>query len=52
MVEESTAAAQILRNDASELANQVSVFKTQSNANVVGFGSGGAQPAQRAARSA
>ncbi len=28
MVEESTAASQILRNDASELANQVSVFKT------------------------
>lgn len=28
MVEESTAASQILRNDASELANQVSAFKT------------------------
>jgi methyl-accepting chemotaxis protein len=29
MVEESTAASQILRNDAGELANQVSVFKTR-----------------------
>jgi methyl-accepting chemotaxis protein len=50
MVEESTAASQILRNDANDLANQVSVFKTSGN--VVGFGSGGGQPAQRAARSA
>lgn len=52
MVEESSAAAQILRNDANDLANQVSVFKTQGGANVVGFGGGSAQPAQRAARSA
>ncbi|WP_438826552.1 methyl-accepting chemotaxis protein [Pseudophaeobacter profundi] len=31
MVEESTAASQILRNDASELANQVAVFKVNAN---------------------
>ncbi len=49
MVEESTAAAQILQNDAGELANQVSIFKTQGNANVVGFNSGASQ---RSARSA
>lgn len=31
MVEESTAASQLLRNDASELARQVSIFKTGNN---------------------
>ena len=31
MVEESTAASQLLRNDASELAHQVSIFKTGNN---------------------
>lgn len=35
MVEESTAASQILRNDATELAGQVAVFKTGSNAGFV-----------------
>ncbi|OIQ38471.1 MAG: methyl-accepting chemotaxis protein [Roseobacter sp. MedPE-SWde] len=40
MVEESTAASQILRNDATELANQVAVFKT------------GAEPAAAPLRSA
>ncbi|NIZ63430.1 methyl-accepting chemotaxis protein [Sedimentitalea sp. CY04] len=38
MVEESTAASQLLRNDASELARQVSVFKTGNNdGNTVSF---------------
>ncbi|APG47809.1 methyl-accepting chemotaxis protein [Phaeobacter porticola] len=41
MVEESTAASQILRNDANELSRQVSVFKTRKSAgNVVPMASG------------
>ncbi|NRB20362.1 MAG: HAMP domain-containing protein [Rhodobacteraceae bacterium] len=36
MVEESTAASQLLRNDASELARQVSVFKTGNDGGTMG----------------
>lgn len=45
MVEESTAASQLLRNDANELARQVSVFKTgDGNDNLVSFDSAPAAP--------
>jgi len=37
MVEESTAASQLLRNDANELARQVSVFKTGNGSDVASF---------------
>ncbi|AUQ49076.1 putative methyl-accepting chemotaxis protein [Phaeobacter inhibens] len=51
MVEESTAASQILRNDANELARQVSVFKTRKAAgNVVAMASNSPAPARPPAK--
>lgn len=44
MVEESTAASQLLRNDANELARQVSVFKTGNSSNVAAFNPAPAAP--------
>lgn len=44
MVEESTAASQLLRNDANELARQVSVFKTGNGSNVAAFDPAPAAP--------
>lgn len=46
MVEESTAASQLLRNDANELARQVSVFKTGNSNKLVSFDSAPAAPMQ------
>ncbi|MFC6250629.1 methyl-accepting chemotaxis protein [Pseudophaeobacter arcticus] len=48
MVEESTAASQILRNDASELAKQVAVFKTGENRAVTPLRSASPAPAPAA----
>ncbi|UWS80534.1 methyl-accepting chemotaxis protein [Phaeobacter sp. G2] len=48
MVEESTAASQILRNDASELANQVSVFKTGNDRTMAPVQSASPAPAPAA----
>ncbi|CRL13133.1 methyl-accepting chemotaxis protein [Phaeobacter italicus] len=51
MVEESTAASQILRNDANELAQQVSVFRTRKSAGNVVSMSAAPAPARAVAAS-